>query len=175
MSRSLGNTIADSLELSLGYAERMLKGVTPERFARFAAPGGETVVSNHPAFILGHLSLYSSRIVSELGGDVSAITAPESFQKVFSHEVECVDDPEGTIYPPLDEVTKLYFDGYRAALKALREADESALQKANPLGGKMAEKFPTSGSMHTFYCGGHMMMHMGQFSAWRRMEKLGSA
>jgi hypothetical protein len=29
--------------------------------------------------------------------------------------------------------------------------------------------------VQTFYCGGHMMMHLGQMSAWRRMEGLGSA
>ena len=35
MNRSLGNIIADSLELSVGYAERLLKDVTPEQFAIF--------------------------------------------------------------------------------------------------------------------------------------------
>jgi hypothetical protein len=39
----------------------------------------------------------------------------------------------------------------------------------------MKQLFPTLGSVQTFYCGGHMMMHLGQMSAWRRMEGLGSA
>jgi hypothetical protein len=29
--------------------------------------------------------------------------------------------------------------------------------------------------VQTFYCGGHMMMHLGQLSAWRRMLGLGAA
>ena len=29
--------------------------------------------------------------------------------------------------------------------------------------------------VQAFYCGGHMMMHLGQMSAWRRMEGLGAA
>ena len=32
------------------------------------------------------------------------------------------------------------------------------------------ELFPTLGSIHGFYAGGHMMMHLGQMSAWRRIE-----
>jgi hypothetical protein len=39
----------------------------------------------------------------------------------------------------------------------------------------MRELFPTIGSVQAFYCGGHMMMHLGQMSAWRRMEGLGTA
>jgi hypothetical protein len=39
----------------------------------------------------------------------------------------------------------------------------------------MTERFPTLGSVHAFYCGGHIMMHLGQMSAWRRMMGLGSA
>ena len=45
----------------------------------------------------------------------------------------------------------------------------------NPSGGRMTELFPTLGSMHAFYTGGHIMMHLGQISAWRRMQGLGAA
>ena len=72
MNRSIGNTIGDSLSLSLAYARRMLAGVTPSTFARYAAPGNQVVESNHPAFVYGHLSLYGSRIIEQLGGDASA-------------------------------------------------------------------------------------------------------
>lgn len=106
MSRSLGNTIADSLQLSLAYAERLLSGITPE------------------------------------------------------------------IYPDMAEVTTAYFDGYRAVLASLQNASDETLQQANPLGGGMTERFPTLGSMYAFYVGGHMMLHLGQLSAWRRMMGL---
>jgi hypothetical protein len=167
MTRSIGNTIADSLQLSLGYGERLLKDVTAEQFARLATPGGQTVQSNHAAFVYGHLSLYAPRILSEL--NCAAPTVPDSFQQCFSQNAECVDDPDGTIYPAMDEVTEHFFNGYRAALDAFKAADNEIFQQPNPLGGGMAEKFPTVGSMHHFYVGGHMMIHMGQLSAWRRM------
>ena len=41
--------------------------------------------------------------------------------------------------------------------------------------GRMTELFPTLGSMQAFYVGGHIMMHLGQISAWRRMQGLGAA
>ena len=57
MTRSLGNIIADSLAVSLAYGERLLAGVSGERFARFSTPGGVVIASNHPDFVYGHLSL----------------------------------------------------------------------------------------------------------------------
>ena len=67
MHRSIGNIIADTLELSLGYSERLLSGISPERFSRFADVGGVIIHSNHPCFIYGHLSLYAPRVTEQLG------------------------------------------------------------------------------------------------------------
>ena len=173
MSRSLGNVMADSLELSVGYAERLLKDVTPATFARFASPGGMPIESNHPAFVYGHLSLYGPRILTQLGQ--SGAAAPAEFDAVFSKDAKCVDDPSGSVYPAMSTVTDSFFGGYKAAVAALRAASDDAFQKPNPMEGRMASLFPTLGSLQTFYCGGHIMMHLGQISAWRRMMGLGPA
>lgn len=166
MARSQGLCIADSLKLTLGYAERLLTGISADQFARLANVGGTVVNSNHPAFILGHLAIYSPRVAHELGGDV--VTIPESFEPVFSHTVTCVDDPNASIYPTMDEVTSVFFEGYQKALAALETATDEQFAAVNPTEA-MIPKFPTIGSMHAFYVGGHMMIHLGQLSAWRRM------
>ena len=93
MSRSLGNVIADSLQLSLGYAERLLKNVPADRAGRFAAPGGVVVESNHPTFIYGHLSLYAPKILRLIGHPAPPI--PDGFELVFSKDAKCVDDVDG--------------------------------------------------------------------------------
>jgi len=173
MSRSVGNCIADSLDLCVGYAERLLKDVTTENFGRFAAPGGVPVDSNHPAFVLGHLALYAPRILRDLKAPVPAV--PAGFDAVFSKDAKCVDDPAASIYPTMDAVKAAFFDGYRAASAALRATSDDTFQQPNPNPGRLAELFPSLGSMHAFYCGGHMMMHLGQLSAWRRMAGLGAA
>lgn len=166
MARSQGLCIADSLKLCLSYAERLLKDVPADQFARLANVGGTVVNSNHPAFIYGHLALYGPRIAKELGGDVAFI--PDTFEPVFSQTATCVDDPDATIYPAMDEVTSVFFEGYQKALAALESATDEQLAVTNPTE-TMIPKFPTMGSMHAFYVGGHMMIHMGQLSAWRRM------
>jgi hypothetical protein len=86
-----------------------------------------------------------------------------------------VDDIDGTFYPPLDQVVAFFLEGHRMTTGALRSAAEATFEQANPAEGRMKELFPTIGSVQAFYCGGHMMMHLGQLSAWRRMEGLGAA
>ena len=165
MSRSLGNVIADSLDLGLSYAERLLVGVSADQFARFARPGGQAIESNHAAFVFGHLSLYGPRIVAQLESGDGTASLPSEWPDMFSMDASCQDDPTGSIYPPMPRITEQFFSGYRAAGASLRAAGDDRLQQANPVGGRLSELFPTMGSMHTFYCGGHLMMHLGQLSA----------
>ena len=175
MSRTLGNIIADSLELGIGYGERLLVGVTEDRFGRLANTGRSPIHSNHPAFVYGHLSLCGPQIITHLGADASNLRVPDQFETLFSKEATCRDDPDGKIYPAKHEVATFFFDAYRAAAEALRAADDQVLQQPNPLEGRMTQLFPTVGSMLNFYGGGHLMMHLGQVSAWRRMTGLGLA
>jgi len=173
MPRSLGNVIADSLQLSLGYADRLLKGIAPDRFPRFAVVGGQTVESNHPAFVYGHLSLYAPKILHQIGSPAPPV--PEHFEIRFSKDAKCVDDADLDLYPSMDEIVTFFLEGHRMVTGALRSTPDEVFQQPNPAEGRMKELFPTIGSVQTFYCGGHMMMHLGQVSAWRRIEGLGAA
>lgn len=173
MARSLGNVIADSLGISLSYAERLLKGVSAERFARLAAPGGTPIDSNHPAFIFGHLSLYAPKVLIQIGHPAPSV--PDGFELAFSKDASCRDDPDGDLYPPMDATLEFFREGYRMATAALRGVSDELLDQPNPAEGRMRDLFPTIGSVQAFYCGGHMMLHIGQMSAWRRMEGLGPA
>lgn len=170
----IGPMIAASAKLGLGYAERLLKDIPADQFARFAQVQDTVIESNHPAFIYGHLSLYASRVIAELGCDSSAYNPSIEYEKVFSKDAVCVDDPDNSIYPAMEDVTAQLFTNYQAAIVALEQADDAIFQKQNPNEG-MRAKFATIGAMHGFYVGGHFMMHMGQLSAWRRMTGLGPA
>ncbi|KAA5542803.1 DinB family protein [Roseiconus nitratireducens] len=152
----------------------MLAGVSQRQFARFAIAGNTVIESNHPCFILGHLSLYAPRVVSELGGDCSGIEPTEEFVRHFSKDARCVDDPDGNIYPSMEQVVETFRQGHAAALQTLQQTPDAVFQQPNP-NERMQEKFPTIGAMHAFYLGGHFMLHIGQFSAWRRAMGLGAA
>ena len=173
MSRSQGQIIGDGLRVSLGRAEQLLQDVTPNIFCRMASPGGQLVKSNHPAFLYGHLALYASRIVEMTNGQVR--TVPDGFIERFAKGVECVDDIDGSFYPTMDVITECFFTHYQHALDAVAVASDELLSQPNPAGGMITEMFPSAGSMCNFLCCGHIMVHLGQMSAWRRMQGLGPA
>lgn len=175
MANTIGEMIAASCSLGIMYAERLLTDVPAAEFARFARPGGQLVISNHPAFTLGHLCLYSCRLVTNLGGDLEAARVPEDYPCLFSKDATCQDDVDGTIYPAMDVLVDKFFAGYRAAVDVLRSTGDEAFRQTNPEEGRLRELFPTMGAMHAFYVGGHMMTHLGQMSAWRRMMGMGAA
>lgn len=164
---NIGPIIADSANLGLAYAQRLLRSIPPERFAMMAKVGHDRIEANHPAFLLGHLSLYPCRVVAQLGLDASAVEPTANETELFSKDATCVDDPDGKIYPSMDAISERFFAAYRAAIDAVARADDDAFLRENP-NEAMRAKFATMGSMHTFYLGGHLMLHLGQFSTWRR-------
>ncbi len=165
--------IADGLRLSIGLGEKLLDGVSADSFARLASSGGTTIASNHGAFIYGHLAFYASRVVQMAGGPKTL--PPDGFADLFADGVDCVDDANGSHYPTMDVITDAFFNGYNAALDAVVSASPDVFDQPNPTGGSLTEKFPTIGSMCGFMSCGHIMLHMGQMSAWRRMQGLGPA
>ena len=171
---NIGPMFAASGKLGIGYAKLLLADVTDQDCSRFARIGDTVIESNHPAFILGHLTLYPTRVVGQLGQDVASVAPPETFEKLFSHEAKCLDDPDRTIYPPLDEITTVMMSGYDTAIKLLESTDDEAFLAENPIE-RLRDRFPTLGSALGFYVGGHMMMHLGQLSAWRRTMGMGAA
>ena len=171
---NIGSMIAASAQVGLGYGERLLTGISPEQFGRLAQIGDTSIDSNHPAFIFGHLSLYACNVMDHLGVDSTAHQPNEPFKTAFSKDAVCQDDPNNTIYPAMDEVTDAFFSGYKAAIDALQNASDDVFREANP-NEAMSGKFPTKGALLGFYVGGHIMMHIGQLSAWRRAMGLGPA
>lgn len=172
---TIGSVIAPGAKLGLMYAERLLNGITPDNYAKFAKPGGVTVASNHLAFVLGHLSLYPQRVLQNLGQPIGPTAVPAAYDALFKAGVECQDDPDGKIYPKLDELKARFFDGYRAAIAAVEAAPDDAYAAPNPAEGRLKELFPTVGMAVNFYLIGHVQVHLGQISAWRRAMGLPAA
>lgn len=167
-----GSMIADAGNVGLRYAKRLVTGIPPERFGRFAAPGNQVVAANHPAFILGHLSLYPQRVVQLLGQNVGPVTPPDNYDRLFSKDAKCEDDSSGQLYPSASELTEFFFRSYDAALEAMRAASDEQLAAENPVDTPLKQVCPTLGSMLNFYLTGHVTSHLGQLSTWRRMEGL---
>ncbi|TWU57146.1 DinB family protein [Rubripirellula reticaptiva] len=164
---TIGPMFAASANLGLANAERLLSGIAASDFGRFARPGGQAIVSNHPAFVCGHLSLYASKVLHDLKQDASAFEPSAAYQNLFSKNATCADDPDGTIYPGKDELVERFLSGYRAVSAALMTAPDELFTAQLP-DEVMRAKFPTVGAADCFYVGGHLLLHIGQLSAWRR-------
>ncbi len=167
-----GSMVADAATVGLRYANRLITGVPADRFARMSAPAGQTIVSNHPAFALGHLSLYPIKVLQLLGQDTASVQPPSNFEQLFSKDAKCQDDTAGTIYPSSDEIVAFFNSSYQAAIDALRKASDEQFTVDNPVDTPIKQVCPTLGAMLTFYVTGHVTMHLGQLSTWRRMEGL---
>lgn len=170
----IGSIIAAGAKLGLGYAEQLFTGVTQENYARFARPGGVVVQSNHVGFVLGHLSLYPSRVMQGLGLPLGAAAMPAGYEPLFSNGAQCQDDTSGGIYPPLDELKSRFVESYRVAIAAAEAAADEAFDAPNP-GEALRKLLPTMGAVINFYLIGHVQVHLGQFSAWRRAAGLPAA
>ncbi len=168
----IGSILADTASVGVRNANKLADGISAERFGRFATPGGKTIQSNHPAFALGHLCLYPQKVHQLLGQETASHAPPAKFEALFSKDAHCQDDVTGTLYPPSSEILSFFNSSYRAAMEALRGASDEQLTAPNPLDTPMKQLCPTLGALLNFYMSGHVTLHLGQISAWRRMEGL---
>lgn len=168
----IGALIADTASVGIRNANKLAAGIPADRFARLASPGGKPIQSNHPAFVFGHLCLYPAKVQQLLGMETEAAKPPHGYDAKFSKDAHCQDDTSGAIYPPADELIAFFNLGYAAALESLRSASDAQLTAANPLETPLKQLCPTLGALLNFYMTGHVTTHLGQISAWRRMEGL---
>jgi hypothetical protein len=168
------DTISRGGRMSVGLAERLLKDVSPEIFARKPSFGGKVIEANHAAFNFGHLATYPARWLEFVGLDPAPAAVPADFTELFGAGKPCHDDPTGKIYPPMKTIMDAFFAAHKAALDVIPALDDAKLRAPNPREGRMREMFPTIGGMMVFYINNHTMMHLGQVSTWRRCFGLGS-
>jgi hypothetical protein len=161
--------LAPLCKFSLGYADVLLKDVPSAKFA--VKPRG--IDTNHPAFIYGHLALYPERLL-DLIGRTDLAQPDATFTDLFAAGKPCVDDPAGTVYPAMDAIVGRFRTRYEAVLTPLAEAKDEVFHRPNP-NERMRDRFPTVGLACAFLVNGHLMMHLGQMSAWRRCMGMPSA
>jgi hypothetical protein len=153
-------------ELSLGYASELCKTIPADVFNKMPSKD-----FNSPAFNIGHLATYPNNVLGMIGrGD---LVKPLPFSAdLFKQGASCVDQPG--LYPSKDVLMSSFDEGYRRVIDAVRGCDDSVFERVNPIEGRFRELMPTVGAAVNFMLGGHLQMHLGQVSAWRRAMGLGS-
>jgi len=169
---AFGEAQANAIGVLMGISEMLLKDIPDERFARLPVGKDGAINTNHPSFVLGHLALYPPRLIALAQGEEPPAFEPE-FNAVFAAGVECKDDPDGSIYPPRAAVFERFNAGYKSLMDVLRAMPDERV--GEPIGDeRWRERFPTVGSALSFVSAVHIAYHLGQLSAWRRAEGLGS-
>jgi len=159
--------ILDGLRRTLGYADLLVKDIPADRFAFMPHP-----TMNHPAFCIGHLSLYPNRVFQILDRP-ELIVEKAGYPELFQAGVACRCE-EG-LYPHKDEIVARYRERYAKVMEVLPSVPDEAFARQNPLEGRMRELFPFVGSAVNFLLNNHNMMHLGQVSSWRRTVGLPAA
>jgi hypothetical protein len=76
------------------------------------------------------------------------------------------------LYPTREPLVQFFDRSYSAAIEILRQSTDEQLAGPNPVESPLQHVLPTLGSLVAFYMTGHVMIHLGQLSTWRRMEHL---
>lgn len=172
---SIAEMIVSHAKISRNYAEVLAKDIPASRFARRpVGRNGEAVVTNTPAFVFGHLALYPSRCLQVASRPADELAVPAAWEALFAPSAVCQDDPSGTIYPGKDELVTALLDRHTRLMAMLPSIPDGVMLSGNPIE-RYRERFPLVGGAIGFLMSGHMMLHLGQVSAWRRFEGMPSA
>jgi len=166
-SVGIGSMIAPGLLYGISYAEKLCKDIPADKFGH--CPMKDV---NHPLFYIAHLGLYAERILEMIGRKDLANPIDPKQDEFFKNGAPCLEQTGQ--YPNKDVVLKNFLERYKLVAATLPSVSDETFLQANPMGGRMAEMFPTMGSAVMFMCGSHMQMHLGQISAWRRVMGMGS-
>lgn len=143
-----------------GYAEGLLAGLDADRAFSLICDSGV-----NPAWIIGHLATAANNVIALLGGEPQVDS--EVWQAKFSGGTQAGTDPAD--YPAWEEILDVYRQSHDALIAAVQSATAEQLASPNPLEA-LREPMPTVHDFLSFVLTGHVAMHLGQLSTWRRIQ-----
>lgn len=148
--------------LNLGYANRLVADIADEQMALQPAPG-----MNHAAWVLGHLACTADMLAVMLGLEP---VCPAAWPGLFDWNSS--PSADAGLYPAKAELLQALADGHAQLAAALPQVPAARWTDETPL--EAVRGFlPTLGDCFVFVMAAHENMHLGQLSAWRRVQGLG--
>jgi hypothetical protein len=151
---------------NMDYAPKLVADLSEEQMV--AQPASDpNAPSNHPAWVLSHLNVYVPIIESLIKG--------EAFADPKEHEFGMQSRPlaDRSAYASKQALIDEFSAGHERVLKLLADADDSVLGHAVKLP-RWESIMPTSGIALPYLMLNHENGHLGQVSAWRRIQGLPS-
>jgi len=147
------------INLFLMHYCRMLAGdIAEERLTEQPLPG-----VNHPAWIRGHLALTADFAAGLLGADK---VLPAAWQPLFGPGSKT--SASRSVYPSKDVLLQAVEHGFERLRRKAATATPEQLSRPTT-NARAKEALPTAKEMVAFLLTGHLGIHLGQFSSWRRM------
>ena len=144
----------------LGYCRNLVEGFTDADLLRPAAAG-----ANPPVWILAHLAVIQDFTLRQLGQPPEG---PESWAARFGPGTTIDKVPQP--YPTKAELLGVLDRGARRLVEAARAATPEQLARPHGIGMFQGSPIKTVGDALVLSLTGHLGLHTGQLSLWRRLQ-----
>ena len=142
----------------VGFGQQLVREIPDERMTEQPLPG-----VNHPAWILGHLALTADGVGEAFGGQK---TLPPEWRTLLGQGSKPLSLRNN--YPSKSELLRAFEECHQRLRERVAAAGPDVLSQptTNP---RARDAFPTWKELAVFILTGHVGVHLGQLSAWRRM------
>lgn len=158
MTTPLASAIAITWRRNGAYALRLVGDLSDSQMLAQPIPGR---ILNHTAWVLSHLTLYTSI--------AAAMLRTQAFPDPLHHPHGQNSEPllDAAAYLSRAELIAKYHSEHDAAEAALLAANDATFASPTPLE-RWRTLHPTTGDMLVTLMVKHESAHLGQLSAWRR-------
>jgi len=159
---SLANSLSIGWQRNGDYAAQLISDLSEEQMVVQPATG-----MNHPAWIFSHLNAYHPVLLSLLRG--------QTFEDPKFHPFGMQSQPQAdrSVYASKSDLLSSFELGHADVAAVLSAAPSAALEQPMTLD-RWKTPFPTVGSSLGYLMLAHESTHLGQLSAWRRVQGLPS-
>jgi len=148
--------------LNLGYAKRLVADIDDDRMAFQPEPH-----MNHAAWVLGHLACTADMLGTMIGVQPAC---PPEWTSLFDWNSSPYSD--ASRYPAKAVLLGALEEAHARVAAALPGIPESRWSETTPVE-EVRGFLPTLGDCFVFVMAAHENMHLGQLSAWRRVQGMG--
>lgn len=145
-------------EFLVGYGKVLVGDLDDSRLAEQPVAG-----VNHPAWVLGHLTITTFRGRELLG---QSVAVPAGWKELYAGGSQPSTDRAR--YASKDELLAAFESGFAGLRDAVRQATPERLAQPNEHP-RLKGALPTVAGMIGFLLTGHVGIHLGQLTTWRRL------
>ncbi len=169
---AFANALLIAWERNRDYGAKLVADLTDEQMIAMPlmannADQANVPGMNHPTWILSHLNAYHTPLIAMLTG--------ATFDDPKDHPFGMLSKPQAdaSVYPGKDELVAAWEQGHADVAMALTAASDDAFARPMTLE-RWQKVFPCVIDALPYVMISHEATHLGQLSAWRRVQGLAS-